>query len=248
MINKCVRWSWQDFQRVIRKYPTELSSSPAFQLQLGRFYTQYCFRHRMELEMLRERQRREIQIARQRIRQSRAHTAIAFAPTTSGYQPGSNDSSPRAAPPVHLPLIHHQCPRLSNTASTQNSSLSLPASPPANPHIFDVLTSGSSPRESVVSYCCWCCCFLVQILIFCSWFDKVCFILEISPKGGCLYLPRVLRRLFLVVYDNGEVLRGLLLLSGKTQGIVRSYCINPQVPFACRRIQNSAHKWYSKVI
>uniref|UniRef100_F1KQ29 non-specific serine/threonine protein kinase n=1 Tax=Ascaris suum TaxID=6253 RepID=F1KQ29_ASCSU len=106
-------------------------------------------RHRMELEMLRERQRREIQIARQRIRQSRAHTAIAFAPTTSGYQPGSNDSSPRAAPPVHLPLIHHQCPRLSNTASTQNSSLSLPASPPANPHIFDVLTSGSSPRESV---------------------------------------------------------------------------------------------------
>uniref|UniRef100_A0A914ZJ91 non-specific serine/threonine protein kinase n=1 Tax=Parascaris univalens TaxID=6257 RepID=A0A914ZJ91_PARUN len=106
-------------------------------------------RHRMELEMLRERQRREIQMARQRIRQSRAHTAIAFASTTSGYQPGSNDSSPRAAPPVHLPLIHHQCPRLSNTASTQNSSLSLPASPPANPHIFDVLTSGSSPRESV---------------------------------------------------------------------------------------------------
>uniref|UniRef100_A0A183TX40 GLTSCR1 domain-containing protein n=1 Tax=Toxocara canis TaxID=6265 RepID=A0A183TX40_TOXCA len=109
-------------------------------------------RHRMELEMLRERQRRELQLARQRIRQSRAHTANAFASTSGACVALENsaNSSPRAVVPTHLPLMHHQYSRISNTTATaKNSSLSLPASPPANPHLFDTPSSGPSPKESL---------------------------------------------------------------------------------------------------
>ncbi|VDK57800.1 unnamed protein product [Anisakis simplex] len=113
----------------------------------------------MELEMFVERQRRELQLARQRVRQSRAHLPNAFVGSTSMYETSSGTSP---AGITHLPFANPQFSHITNaaatTSSTQNSSLSLPPSPPHNPPLqFDFPSTTLSPRDSKdpkVSRCC----------------------------------------------------------------------------------------------